>query len=47
MIMKRRKKTKPEEIQKPLHASQKAKSVFHIEFLNPIQKKMLGCSPKQ
>ena len=37
--MKRRKKTKPEEIQKPLHASQKAKSVFHIEFLNPIQKK--------
>lgn len=37
--MKRRKKTKPEEIQKPVHASQKAKSVFHIEFLNPIQKK--------
>ncbi len=39
MVMKRRKKTKPEEIQKPVHASQKAKSVFHIEFLNPIQKK--------
>ena len=37
--MKRRKKTKPEEIQKPVHAAQKAKSVFHIEFLNPIQKK--------
>lgn len=37
--MKRRKKPTPEEIQKPVHASAKKKELFHIEFLNSVQKK--------
>jgi phosphate starvation-inducible PhoH-like protein len=39
MGMKRRKKPTPEEIQKPVHASAKKKELFHIEFLNSVQKK--------
>lgn len=39
MGMKRRKKPTPEEIQKPVHASTKKKELFHIEFLNSVQKK--------